>query len=203
MKLIGVTGGIGSGKTTVCEIFRSLGCDVFNADLEAKRLQETDADVIAGIKNLFGDEIYINGVPNRKKIASIVFSDLNKLDALNQLIHPKVFASFEAAKAQAAASGKPALVKEAAILFESGGARQVDETIAVIADKAVRVKRLLERGLSEAEAEQRIAAQLSNDDLIKRADHVIFNNGTLDDLTRDTEKIFHNIFATAIEKEKS
>ncbi len=200
MKIIGVTGGIGSGKTTVCDILRSLGCDIFNADLEAKRLQETDADVIAGIKNLFGDEIYQSGVPDRKKIASIVFSDSKKLDALNRLIHPKVFALFEAAKAQAAASGKFALVKEAAILFESGGARQVDETIAVIADKAVRIKRLLERGLSEAEAEQRIAAQLSNDDLIKRADYVICNNGTLDDLTRDTEKIFHQIFEPLLKK---
>lgn len=193
MRVIGVTGGIGSGKTTVCDILRTLGCEIFSADLAAKALQESDPDVIAGIKTLFGEDSYAGNVPNRKKIADAAFNDPEKLAALNRLIHPKVFACFEAAKTAAAQKGVKALVKEAAILFESGGAKQVDDTLAVLAKKDLRIKRLQARGLTAEEIERRMAAQLSDDDLRARADYVIENNGSLDDLRHTVQQTLEKI----------
>jgi dephospho-CoA kinase len=193
MRVIGVTGGIGSGKTTVCNILNALGCRIFNADQVAKELQETDPEVIAGIKALFGEEIYTGNVPNRKKIAQLVFSDKEKLMALNRLIHPKVFARFYEAKLDAERKGERVLVKEAAILFESGGNKQVDETIAVLADRDLRIKRLEGKGLTRDEIEQRMSMQLSDDELRQHADHVIENNGTLEELQSKVKKTLEKI----------
>jgi dephospho-CoA kinase len=193
MRVIGVTGGIGSGKTTVCNILNALGCRIFNADQVAKELQETDPEVIAGIKALFGEEIYTGNVPNRKKIAQLVFSDKEKLMALNCLIHPKVFARFYEAKLDAERKGERVLVKEAAILFESGGNKQVDETIAVLADRDLRIKRLEGKGLTRDEIEQRMSMQLSDDELRQRADHVIENNGTLEELQSKVKETLEKI----------
>lgn len=193
MRVIGVTGGIGSGKTTVCNILNALGCRIFNADQVAKELQETDSEVIAGIKALFGEEIYTGNVPNRKKIAQLVFSDKEKLMALNRLIHPKVFARFYEAKLDAERKGERVLVKEAAILFESGGNKQVDETIAVLADRDLRIKRLEGKGLTRDEIEQRMSMQLSDDELRQHADHVIENNGTLEELQSKVKKTLEKI----------
>ncbi len=196
MRVIGVTGGIGSGKTTVCNILGSLGCEIFNADQVAKELQETDPEVIAGIKALFGEEIYTGNMPNRKKIAQLVFNDKEKLMALNRLIHPKVFARFHEAKLDAEKKGARALVKEAAILFESGGNKQVDETIAVLADKALRIKRLQSKGLTRDEIEQRMSAQLSDDELRQRADYVIENCGSLEELQSKVKKTLEKILTS-------
>jgi dephospho-CoA kinase len=193
MRVIGVTGGIGSGKTTVCNILNALGCRIFNADQVAKELQETDPEVIAGIKALFGEEIYTGNVPNRKKIAQLVFSDKEKLMALNRLIHPKVFARFYEAKLDTERKGERVLVKEAAILFESGGNKQVDETIAVLADRDLRIKRLEGKGLTRDEIEQRMSMQLSDDELRQRADHVIENNGTLEELQSKVKETLEKI----------
>ena len=193
MRVIGVTGGIGSGKTTVCNILNALGCRIFNADQVAKELQETDPEVIAGIKALFGEEIYTGNVPNRKKIAQLVFSDKEKLMALNRLIHPKVFARFYEAKLDAERKGERVLVKEAAILFESGGNKQVDETIAVLADRDLRIKRLEGKGLTRDEIEQRMSMQLSDDELRQHADHVIENNGTLEELQSKVKETLEKI----------
>ncbi len=197
MRVIGVTGGIGSGKTTVCNILRTLGCDIFSADLAAKALQERDPDIIAGIKALFGEDSYIGDMPNRRKIAEVAFQNPEKLAALNHLIHPKVFECFETAKKAAAQKGVKALVKEAAILFESGGAKQVDDTIAVLARKDLRFKRLQERGLTKEEIERRMAAQLSDDDLRARADYVIENNGSLEDLERSVKRTLEKILSSS------
>lgn len=197
MRVIGVTGGIGSGKTTVCNILRTLGCDIFSADLAAKALQEHDPDIIAGIKALFGEDSYTGNMPNRKKIAEVAFQNPEKLAALNHLIHPKVFECFETAKKAAAQKGVKALVKEAAILFESGGAKQVDDTIAVLARKDLRFKRLQERGLTKEEIERRMAAQLSDDDLRARADYVIENNGSLEDLERSVKITLEKILSSS------
>ncbi|MFN3385139.1 MAG: dephospho-CoA kinase [Candidatus Thermochlorobacter sp.] len=197
MRVIGITGGIGSGKTTVCNILRTLGCEIFSADLAAKALQERDPDIIAGIKALFGEDSYTGDVPNRKKIAEVAFQNPEKLAALNRLIHPKVFECFETAKKAAAQKGVKALVKEAAILFESGGAKQVDSTIAVLARQDLRFKRLQERGLTKEEIEQRMAAQLSDDELRTRADYVIENNGSLEDLERSVKITLEKILSSS------
>ncbi|MFQ3598704.1 MAG: dephospho-CoA kinase [Chloroherpetonaceae bacterium] len=195
IKRVGVTGGIGTGKTTVCNFLREQGCDIFSADLEAKRLQETDPDVIAGIKKIFGDAIYENGVPNRKRMAEIIFHDEKKLSELNALIHPKVFRAFDEAARRAEAEGIPMIAKEAAILFESGGEKGLDAVIVVAADLERRFARLHARGLSDAEIRARMSRQFPQDELLKRADMIIWNNHTLDALEADTKRAYLALLA--------
>ncbi len=192
---VGVTGGIGTGKTTVCNFLRAQGCEIFSADLEAKRLQETDPDVIAGIKHIFGDAIYENGLPNRKRIAEIIFHDENKLSALNALIHPKVFRAFDEAARRAEAEGKPMIAKEAAILFESGGEKGLDAVLVVAADLDKRFARLRARGLSDAEIHARLSHQFPQEELLKRADIVVWNNDTLDALEAETKRAYLELLA--------
>jgi dephospho-CoA kinase len=195
IKRIGVTGGIGTGKTTVCHFLRALGCEIFSADTEAKRLQETDPDVIAGIKKIFGDSIYENTIPNRKRIAEIIFHDEKKLSELNALIHPKVFRAFDEAARRAEAEGKPIIAKEAAILFESGGEKGLDAVLVVAADLDIRLARLKARGLSEADIRARMSRQFSQDELLKRADIALWNNHSLAELEAETKRAYHKLLA--------
>lgn len=195
IKRVGVTGGIGSGKTTVCNFLRAQGCEIFSADLEAKRLQETNPDVIAGIKNIFGDAIYENGLPNRKRIAEIIFHDEKKLSELNALIHPKVFRAFDEAARRAEAEGKTMIAKEAAILFESGGEKGLDAVLVVAADLNLRIARLRARGLSDADIHARMSRQFPQDELLKRADIVVWNNHALDVLEADTKRAYLELLA--------
>ncbi len=195
IKRVGVTGGIGTGKTTVCQFLRALGCEIFSADIEAKRLQETNPDVIAGIKKIFGDTIYENGLPDRKRIAEIIFRDENKLSELNALIHPKVFRAFDEAARRAEAEGKPMIAKEAAILFESGGEKGLDAVLVVAADLEIRLARLNARGLSEADSRARMSRQFSQEELLKRADVVIWNNASLAELEAETKRAYQELLA--------
>ncbi len=195
IKRVGVTGGIGTGKTTVCQFLRALGCEIFSADIEAKRLQEIDPDVIEGIKKIFGEAIYENSIPNRKRIAEIIFHDEKKLSELNALIHPKVFRAFNEAARRAEAEGKAMIVKEAAILFESGGEKGLDAVLVVAADLEIRLARLHARGLSEADIRARMSRQFSQDELLKRADVVIWNNGSLDKLEAETKRAYQELLA--------
>ncbi len=195
IKRVGVTGGIGTGKTTVCNFLRALGCEIFSADLTAKHLQETDPDVIVGIKNIFGDGIYENGLPDRKRIADIIFHDEKKLAELNALIHPKVFRAFEHAAARAQAEGKPMVAKEAAILFESGGNKGLDAVLVVAADLDKRFARLRMRGLSDEDIRARMSRQFSQDELLKRADVVVWNNDSLDTLKAETQRAYLELLA--------
>jgi dephospho-CoA kinase len=195
IKRVGVTGGIGTGKTTVCNFLRALGCEIFSADLEAKRLQETDLEVIQGIKSIFGDTIYENALPNRTRIAEVIFHDEKKLAELNALIHPKVFRSFHEAAKRAEAAGKEMIVKEAAILFESGGEKGLDAVLVVAADLDIRMVRLKARGLSEADIRARMSCQFSQEELLKRADLVVWNNQSLDLLESETKRAYLELLA--------
>ncbi len=200
IKRVGVTGGIGTGKTTVCNFLRALGCEIFSADSEAKRLQETDPDVIEGIKTIFGDEIYDHAIPNRQRIAEIIFRDEKKLRELNALIHPKVFRAFDDAARRAEANGKAIIAKEAAILFESGGDKGLDAVLVVAADLDIRMARLKARGLSEADIRARMSRQFSQDELLKRADLVVWNNHSLDKLEAETERAYLELLAIPYRK---
>ena len=201
--LVGVTGGLGSGKSTVCRFLAEMGCALFDADRVARELQCSDPSIIAGIRRLFGDSVYsfdAEGLPvlDRRRIAGEVFSDPEKLRALNSLVHPRVYDAFHAMEEQAAREGRQVLVKEAAILFESGRTSGLDLIVVVDADKELRVKRALRKGLGTREdILGRIASQWPQEELMKRAGYVIRNEGSLEELRAETEKLYAFILREA------
>lgn len=177
MLKIGVTGGIGSGKTTVCKIFEQLGIPVYYADLKARELMNTDAILIQEVKREFGDDIYTSEGLNRPKLASIVFSNKTKLEKLNALVHPAVQRDFKNwANNQTKA---PYVVKEAALMFESGSYKDLDYVVTVSAPKSLRLQRVVSRDDAKREdVEKRMANQLSEEERLKRSDFVIVNDET-------------------------
>ncbi len=201
--LVGVTGGIGSGKSTVCRFLSELGCTLFEADIVAKNLQLHDAEVIDGIKTLFGSEIYSvdsSGqlLLDRKKIAATVFSSPEKLGVLNNLIHPKVFREFQKSVLDAENQGVKILVKEAAILFESSSNKQLDVVVVVVADEQMRIERAVQKGLgNHEEIVRRIALQWPQKKLIEKADYVVVNNGSQEELKKETEALYFRLLSAA------
>ncbi|MEJ7693968.1 dephospho-CoA kinase, partial [Daejeonella sp.] len=176
MMKIGITGGIGSGKTTVCKVFEVLGIPVFYADNAAKSIMHTDVllrqDIIAG----FGQESYFeNGGLNKKHISSIVFSDKKQLTKLNALVHPAVFRAFdiwvdEQKHAQY-------VLKEAALLFESDSYKMCDQSILVKSPEELRIERIIQRDNTSAdEVRLRMNRQFSDEKKEKLADHIIVND---------------------------
>jgi len=192
---LGVTGGIGSGKTTVCGFLQEKGARVFYADIEAKRLMQEDASVRAEITEAFGPEAYTDdGTLDRAVLADRVFGDAERLEQLNAIVHPRVFEAFEAAKERAAEEGVDLLVHEAALLFEAGGDAHVDVTAAVVAPDADRVARVAERDdVAPEQVRARMEHQLPQDELRRRADHVIENDGSLDDLRRKSVELYWSV----------
>jgi dephospho-CoA kinase len=176
MLKIGLTGNMGSGKTTVSKVFEILGVPVFYADDEAKKVMVTDPVLIAGIKSAFGDEAYYeDGALNRKYISGIVFNNGAKLKELNALVHPAVFRAFDAWAANI--KDAPYIVKEAALLFESDSYKLCDHTIMVQAPLENRITRVMQRdGLSRAEVESRNAQQFSEEQKTALADYIIKND---------------------------
>lgn len=161
MKIIGVTGGIGSGKSTVCKVFESLGIPVFNADTEAKEIYKTEPSALAEVREQFGESVFINGELERRKLAQLVFSDEKKLAQLNAIIHPLVKKRFIQWQAEQDA---PYLIREAAIMIESGTYQDCDHIILVSAKEETRIQRVIQRNaLSEKEVRERIARQWSDE----------------------------------------
>jgi dephospho-CoA kinase len=201
--LVGLTGGIGSGKSTVGKILVELGCELFEADRVARELQVSDQEVIRGIGELFGSGVYSRdpggGLSiDRKAIAATVFSDSTKLHALNSLIHPKVFEAFARDVERCRREGRKILCKEAAIMFESGRAGDMDRIVVVAADLELRVGRAVSRGLgSREDVIRRMQAQWPQEKLIELADYVIWNNGSVDELRSRTEEVFRSLMAVA------
>lgn len=172
---VGVTGGIGSGKSTVCKIFRVLGIPVFDADSEAKLLMEKDEALVAKIKILFGEDAYTGKKLNRQWIAGRVFEDKSLLDKLNALVHPAVgkhFIRWADAKKDA-----NYIVKEAAILFESGAEKGLDYVVFVKAPEQVRMERIMKRdGVTKQQVMQRMQNQWPDDKKENLSDFVIVND---------------------------
>ncbi len=176
MKKIGLTGGIGSGKSTVAEIFRHLGIAVFVSDGVARKLQEEDVDLKKEIVEIFGKGIYSDGNLNRRKIAEIVFKDKKKLEQLNTVIHPAVANAFEKFRRENA--NAKYVLKEAAILFEIGDDEFLDNMIVVFAPDELRIKRVMERDkITREEVLERINNQMPQEEKVKKADVVIVNDG--------------------------
>ena len=195
MTTLGVTGGIGSGKTTVCGFLAEQSARVFYADLEAKRLMVDAPDVRAAIVDTFGADTYADdGSLDREALAAQVFADDAQLERLNAIVHPAVFRAFEAAKRRAASEDIDLLVHEAALLFEAGGDAHVDQTAVVVAPEADRIARVVERDdVTEAQVRARMDKQWPQEQLRKRADHVIENTGTLDDLRAASLDLYRTV----------
>lgn len=175
-KIIGLTGGIGSGKTTLATYMESLGIPVFIADDEAKKLMQTAA-VLEAIQTSFGDAIFENGQLNRQQLAAIVFSKPEKLKQLNGIIHPAVKQQFSIWLGQY--QSEPLVVYEAAILFESGSYQNCDSIITITAPLEDRIIRVMQRDSSSREQVlERINAQWTDDQRAAKSDYVIDNTNT-------------------------
>lgn len=175
MLRVGITGGIGSGKTTVCSIFEKLGVPVYYADSRANSLVNTNSELQNKISNAFGQNSFIEGAYNRAFIASIVFSDKQKLELLNSIIHPFVLNDWEAFCQKHNES--PYLIKEAAIMLETESKNSVDHIVLVHAPLETRIHRIQERDkVTENEIKARIESQMPEDEKMKMADSIIFND---------------------------
>lgn len=168
---IGITGGIGSGKSTVCRIFSLLGVPVYDSDSNARRLMNADPEVTARIRSLFGEGAYRDGELDRRLLASRIFADGKLRGELNRIVHPAVSRDFlDWAQRQRG----PYVLQEAAILFESGAWRDMDAVVAVSAPEPVRIRRAMRRDSSSEEAVRaRMAAQIGEAERVERADYVI------------------------------
>jgi dephospho-CoA kinase len=172
--IVGLTGGIGSGKSTVLSIFNKLGFSAFVADEVARDLMETDPELITGVKELLGEESYKGNTLQRQYVASIVFNEPQKLKTLNNLVHPVVRSRFESILAHCKTDF---LLYEAAILFESGGADLCDFIITVVAPLELRIERIMKRdGLTRKMVMDRMNNQLNDFEKLKHSDFVIRNH---------------------------
>lgn len=176
MHKIGITGGIGSGKSLVSKMFSVLGIPVLNADDTAKCLMETDASLRQQLEAAFGTETYKNGRLNRPFLASAVFADPEQLGRLNAIVHPAVIAyANEWARRQTA----PYVIKEAALFFESGSWREMDKIIGVSAPEALRIERAMRRDQSSEKAvRERMSRQMDESEKMARCDYIIHNDET-------------------------
>ncbi len=173
MKKIGITGGIGVGKTFVSEIFSRLGVPVFSADTEARKCMHDSDDLKNSITSHFGNGIYKKGILQKEILANIVFSDSKKLQELNNLVHPFVQNKFEIWQKE---QTTPFVLKEAAILFESGANKGLDAVICISSAMEVRIKRVMERDkCSREKVMKRIAMQMPQETKEKLSDFVIIN----------------------------
>ena len=173
--IIGLTGGIGAGKTTVAKVFKALGIPVFNADEVAKELMHTNPVIKTQLLATFGEQVYLaTGELNKTYLAGIVFKDAYQLELLNAIVHP---VSIQAAKDWAATQSAPYVIKEAALLFEAGATDGLTAIIGVAAPLNLRIQRVMQRdACSKIEVEQRMRHQISDTIKLKLCDWVIDNN---------------------------
>ena len=175
MLKVGITGGIGSGKSTITSFFHDLGVPIYNSDDRAKWLLSNDVDLMDQIKILFGQESYSNNKLNRAHIANIVFQDNDMLKQLNAIVHPMVKIDFE--NWLMLHKKEPLVIKEAAILIESGAYKELDVLVVVLADKKTRIKRVINRdNISKKDVEKRMETQISDNERLKFANFSINNN---------------------------
>ncbi|MEM8926893.1 MAG: dephospho-CoA kinase [Bacteroidota bacterium] len=171
--IVGLTGGIGSGKSTVAHFFRELQVPVYDSDLEAKLLMVESEEVKGGLKELFGEEVYQDGKLNKTFISEIVFRDKDKLEQLNQIVHPAVRTHF---KQWAAQQNSPYVIQETALIFENGIQNDYDSIILVTAPEYIKIQRVMKRdGVLESQVQARMDNQLPDKDKAAQADYCIEN----------------------------
>ena len=176
MNRLGITGGIGAGKSFVAQCFVQMGVPVYDCDNEAKRLMLTDSSVIDALKNLVSPDVYcVDGSLNKQLLANFVFSDAGNREKVNRIVHPAVFRDFE----RWANSQKTDIVAvESAILFESGLSELVDASVCVVAPMELRIERVMKRDNTDSEkVRARIASQMSDSERTAKSDFVIVNDG--------------------------
>jgi dephospho-CoA kinase len=172
---VGITGGIGAGKSTVSKYLEHLSFPVFNSDLVSREILMTDKSIHQSIKERWGGQVIINGEINRVEIAKIVFSNEEELTFLNHLLHPKVASSFDSFCKE---SDSPIVFKEAAIMFESGAYKLMDKLLNVHCDERIRIQRVISRDqVNEQEVKNRIARQWTDAQRKEASDFTIVNNG--------------------------
>ena len=177
MTILGITGGIGSGKSTVSELFRMSGVPIYTADDESKKLVATSPVIREKLIAMFGEDLYKDGVLNRALLASHIFTDNEKMNKVNAIIHPEVEKHFE--HWVACHSKYPIVAHEAAILFESGFQRLVDKVVMVYAPLEIRIERVMKRdNISKELVEARINNQMTDEEKAKLSDFVIVNDDT-------------------------
>ncbi|MEY4002464.1 MAG: hypothetical protein RIT07_506 [Bacteroidota bacterium] len=175
MLRVGITGGIGSGKTTVCRVFETLGVPVYYADAEAKKLYAENSELKNRLVAVFGPAIISQGAVNTARLAEIAFASPENIAQINAIVHPYVFEHYENWCGEH--DNHPYTLKEAAILFESGSYKRVQKTIGVIAPESERVSRVMLRdGCSKEEVIKRMSRQMPQDALASRCDFLIQNN---------------------------
>lgn len=174
---IGITGGIGVGKSTVCEIFKRLGVPVYNADSRAKFLMQNDQELVKAIKDAFGWDAYLKDQQlNREYLAKIVFNNQSKLEQLNALVHPRVGDDYLQWTEEN--EDKPYSLKEAALLFESKSYKNLHKIIVVTCPINIRIDRIIKRDhVKREDVLKRINNQMTDKERLEKADYVIFNDG--------------------------
>jgi dephospho-CoA kinase len=176
MLKVGLTGGIGSGKSTVSKVFSILGIPVYPADTAAKRLYDTDDTLRNGLKSLFGEDLYASGTLDRKKLASIIFANKDDLKKINELVHPAVCRDFLEYVSRLPDT-TPYVIHEAAILYEAGIENLFDIIINVWAPEQLKIERVLARdNTNKTDVNQRIASQLPDELKIERSNYNIVND---------------------------
>ena len=187
-KIIGLTGGIGSGKTTIANYFKSLGIPVYIADDAAKEVMKLP-EMITSLKTAFGEEIFNANILNSEKLSKIVFNNPEKLNILNKIVHPAVKKHFD----QWLLSHKkePFVIKETAILFESGSYKYCDKIITVVAPLDIRIERVIKRDkVTRNDVLKRINSQWSDEKKVSQSDFVI-NNSSLQEAEKQVNKIYN------------
>jgi dephospho-CoA kinase len=171
---LGVTGGIGSGKTSVCRVFEVLNIPVFSADRVASEIMETDNSIIDGINTIAGRNLYLNGKLDRPALSKLIFNDLERLGNVNSLVHPAVFRAFTH---WISLQSSPYVIMEAAILFESGASTLVDKIATVVAPVEERINRIIQRSLlSRDQIAERMRNQMDDAERAKHSDFIIHNS---------------------------
>ena len=198
MIIVGITGTIGTGKSTVVKIFRDLGAFIIDFDQLARRVVEPDKDAWKGIVNCFGSGILNNDrTINRQKLADIIFNDPSKLNKVNEIVHPEVYKEDNRiVEKRRLVDPTGMIIKDIPLLFEIDpeiAHRLVDKIVVVFASPQTQLRRLIKRGVSEVDALRRIESQISINEKIKMADFVINNDGSLEDTRQQVQKVYSQL----------
>lgn len=194
--MIGVTGGIGCGKSEVCRMLEGLGAKVIDADFIAKEITDSNQTVREQIRKTFGQGVFLpDGGLDRRELARIVFTDKEALQKLNKIVHPYMVRAIGQEVKRAKAEGShPLIVINAALIYEIGMEKDLDYVVVVSASLKNRIQRIIKRdGLSKEEILNRIKAQMPLEEKAKRADHVIQNDGTLEELQRKVRSLYEEL----------